>query len=69
MFDDNYLSKYQEYCKLNMNFGRQTGHSFFIHWLLKHCTATNQKCLVIFFNDKIKRCFIDNHISNISTHI
>jgi len=27
MFDDNYLSKYQEYCKLNMNFGRQTGHS------------------------------------------
>jgi hypothetical protein len=69
MFDDNYLLKYQEYRKLNMNYGRQTGHSFYIHWMLNHCTKNNQKCLVIFLNFKMKQYFVEQHISNIDNHI
>lgn len=54
-------SYYKEIAKINMNFGRQTGHSFFQHWLLNHCTSIGKKCLHISHKLGMLIYFKSNH--------
>jgi hypothetical protein len=51
----------KEICKLNINFGRQTGHSYFQHWFLNDCTKKGKVCLHISYKYAMMMYFIEAH--------
>ena len=55
-------SYYKEHASLYMDFGSQTGSSFFLHWFLNWCTDNDYKTITLFYNLRNLKMFIENHI-------
>ena len=57
------LQYYKEHGCLYMDFNRQSGSSYFLHWFLNWCTDNNYRSISLFYNMNNLKIFTDSHIS------
>lgn len=58
------LAKLNEFGTINLDFGRQTGSTYFHHWLLNYLTENNYKSMSLIYNNCTLKYFISSHIAD-----